>query len=105
MSDAPCLSHRSDVGGVQFNRGRLLNEVDRHDEAGTPPFAHQRSADSRERPAHDLDLHPFLEIRMGIKGKGACDQLADGFNLVIGDGGGVAIDSEDLDDTHGRKHG
>ncbi len=94
------LPHRADVGGIQFDGRRLLNQADRHDQTGACPFADKYPAHACERSPHHLHFHPFFEVRVGIKGKCARHQLADRFNLVIGDRNRDPIDSQDLDYTH-----
>jgi len=98
-------SNRPHVGGIEFHRGGLLNEVDGHDDPRAAPFADEKPAESREGTSNDLDLHSFFQVWMGIKWQGARHQLADRLDFILWDGGRVSIDTQDLDDTDGREDG
>ncbi len=85
------LPHREDVGGIQFDGRRLLNQVDRHDQTGARPFADQDPADAHEGAPHHLDFHSFFEVRVRIKGKGARPRTLYGVPRGVKNGSGTSI--------------
>ena len=62
------LADLDDVAGIDFTGDRLLNQVDRQDEAVDTLFLEQGPTQSSEWPSNDFDAVSCLEIRIGIIG-------------------------------------
>src|SRR5262245_59202681 len=76
-------SYRPDVFGVDFDRRRLPDQMNGYDQACATALAHEDAADSVQRAADDLDLHTGSEVRMGIEGQGARDEMPDRLDLLV----------------------
>ncbi len=85
------LPNREDVGGIQLDGRRLLNQADRHDQASARAFADQDPAHACQGPPHHLHFHPFFEVRVGIKGKAARPRTLYGVPRGVKHGSGTSI--------------
>jgi hypothetical protein len=76
----------ADIGGIDFNRHRLADEIDLKDEAESSLFLHQDSFDAAERAGCDFTLAPYLQVRIRIHGDAGFEETPYPFNLIIRDG-------------------
>src|SRR6185503_19681765 len=90
----------ADVGGVDLDADGLANQVDAEYQARMRALADQPSDDALERSMDDLDHHALADHRAGIVGKIALDQLADAFDFVLGNRGGLALKRDDVHHAH-----
>src|SRR5438034_2286036 len=101
MRDSICFY----VRGVDFDRHRLANQIDREHEPGAlRVLAHQTADNAAKRPVRHLDHHAFANERARVVLQLAGDQQADALELVLRYRRRLSLKRDDVDDAAAFQH-
>ena len=88
-----CTYH---VGGIQFDRHGLPDQLNAENEAGTGAFAEEDPLKADKRTTDDLYPVPLLQIGVRIVRERAGDEATDALDLGLGDGDRARMIPENL---------